>query len=91
MLSLYLFVTKNETALCNLMDAINFKKMMLKPESGVPALLSVPPMAVTLTHVQPAKSGVTKTTYLNVKAIQTAPSVRQLHQMLKPVTGKMLC
>ncbi|MEI6760545.1 MAG: EAL domain-containing protein [Betaproteobacteria bacterium] len=64
---------------------------MLKPEPGVTALFSVPPVAVTLTHAQPAKSGVTKTTYLNVKAMQDSPSVRQLHQMLKPVTGKMLC
>ena len=54
-------------------------------------MLSVPPIALTLTHAQPAKPGVTKTTYLNVKAMQAPPSVRQLHQMLKPVTGKMLC
>ena len=64
---------------------------MFKPEPGVAALLSAPSMTLSFGHERPVKSGVTKNTYLNFKAMQAPPSVRQLHQVLKPVTGAMLC
>lgn len=62
---------------------------MLKAESGVATLLSVAP--IQLTQVDPIKSGAARNSHLNFKVIQDPPSVRQLHQVLKPATGAMLC
>jgi diguanylate cyclase len=54
---------------------------MSKPEMSVAAFFSVPSK----------RSDTAKTAYLNFKATEERPSVRQLHQALKPVTGAMLC
>lgn len=62
---------------------------MSKKENGVAGLFSVP--SIELAHAVPFNSSAPRNVYLNFKAMQEIPSVRQLHQVLTPVTGEMLC
>jgi len=62
---------------------------MFKSEAGIAALPSNPPLKQP--QESPSKSGIAKKAYLNFKEMQETPSVRKLHQVLKPVTGEMLC
>jgi diguanylate cyclase len=58
-------------------------------ESGFATLLSVAP--IQMTQVDPITKNAARSSHLNFKAIQDPPSVRQLHQVLNPATGAMLC
>lgn len=62
---------------------------MFKTEASIAPLRNVP--AINLAHGSLIKSDVARNAYLNFKAMQETPSVRQLHQVQKPVTGAMLC
>ncbi|WP_342618331.1 EAL domain-containing protein [Rhodoferax sp. GW822-FHT02A01] len=62
---------------------------MLKSESGAAAWFSA--ASIKLAHVGPFHAGGGRNAYLNSKSMQEPPSVRQLHQVLTPVQGSMLC
>lgn len=62
---------------------------MQKPESGPGSARSNP--TNLLLHENFAKPSVARNAYLNFKDMQVAPSVRQLHQRLPPVTRSAMC
>ena len=70
-------------------------KIMSTRETGLNSVFSTPaslpplPQMATLETLTKPSSG--RSAYLNFKEMQEAPSVRQLHQILLPVSGAMLC
>lgn len=57
-------------------------------ETGFATVLSHPQISQQQTLPKP---GIARSAYLDFRDMQEAPSVRQLHRMLPPVAGSMLC
>lgn len=62
---------------------------MSTQENNAEALLDNPVVKRPYSNFKSA--GLERNEYLNFKNVQGAPSVRELHQVLQPVTGMMLC
>lgn len=62
---------------------------MSTQENNAEALLDNP--VVKRPYSNSKSAGLERNEYLNFKNVQGAPSVRELHQVLQPVTGMMLC